>query len=571
LSSQAANALDPRAAARRTIRIDERPESASAGAVTCTLADLGAFDCQIGDLVPGGEVIATFRRHPSMSGAVVHDGERTLGVVSRTGLFGALGQRFGMEVFLKRPVGSMLEVLQSSSLCLPAGIPVEEGMRAVLARPPDEVYEPLLIVFPGELGRVLDVHVLMLAQDRQLSAARHEAQRQRDAAHAAAEAKGRFLANMSHEMRTPLNGILGVTELLVGTDLDPDQAELLDTLRGSAELLLELIGDVLDSAKLDSDAVMVHPRPVALGSLCGEVLRMVAPRARAKGLALDRHLAPDLPPLLVTDPLRLRQILLNLLGNAVKFTATGSVALEVTRVEGGSRPTVRFAVGDTGIGIPVGKQRAVFEPFVQADETTTRRYGGTGLGLTISRALVKLLGGDLAVESVEGQGSTFSFELPLNVPPLAAAASESVPALAVPTSEPAPARADLRSVRVLLAEDNPVNQKIATRLLERLGAEVTVVGDGDEAVTAVAAARPAFHVVLMDVQMPKVDGLQALAAIRAAEGTSVPRLPIVALTAHALAGDRERLLAAGMDGYLAKPVVLARLLQELGRVLGDQA
>jgi CheY-like chemotaxis protein len=308
---------------------------------------------------------------------------------------------------------------------------------------------------------------------------------------------------------------------------------------------------------------------VALVPLCGEVLRMLAPRARSKGLTLDRSLAPDLPPLLVTDPLRLRQILLNLLGNAVKFTATGSVSLEVTRLSGPD-PKVRFAVRDTGIGIAAEKQRAVFEPFVQADETTTRRYGGTGLGLTISRALVRLLGGDLAVESLEGQGSTFWFELPLVVPAPTPHASirdaVTVASLAVP--EPPPARADLRGVRVLVAEDNPVNQKIATRLLERLGAQVTVVGDGDEAVSAVAAASPRFDLVLMDVQMPKVDGLQALAAIREAERPSSPRLPVIALTAHALAGDRERLLAAGMDGYLAKPVVLARLLQEIDRVLG---
>jgi signal transduction histidine kinase len=551
---------EPEAAARSSLRVVTHPDAA--GAPT-TLAALGGLDCQVGDLVPGSEVIAAFRRLPALSGAVVHDGERTLGVVTRTGLFGTLGQRFGMEVFLRRPVGSMLELLPGCSLRLDGHTRVEDAMRAVLAREQAEIFEPVLVSLPEDPDRVLDVRVLMTAQDQLLTVAREEAQLQRDAAHAAAAAKGRFLANMSHEMRTPLNGILGVTELLTGTPLTPEQAEHLETLRGSAELLLGLIGDVLDSAKLDSDALQVHPQPVALRPLCAEVMRMLAPRAVAKGLELRSDLSTALPGLLVTDPLRLRQILLNLLGNAVKFTSAGSVELRVEVIEQ-PEPRVRFAVTDTGIGIPFDKQQAVFEPFVQADETTTRRYGGTGLGLSISRALVGLLHGQLLVRSEEGRGSTFSFQVPLVVPLAVAAEPEQLAPL---PPEAAPGRQSLSGLKVLLAEDNPVNQKIATRLLERLGAAITVVGDGDDAVQAVAGSAR-FDVVLMDIQMPKLDGLQALAAIRAREAGGPSRLPIIALTAHALAGDRDRLLAAGMDGYLAKPVGLVRLLQEIDRVLG---
>ena len=519
----------------------------------------------------------------------------------------------------------------------------------------------------------------------------------RDTALAAARLKSEFLANMSHEIRTPMNGIIGMAGLLAGTPLSDDQRDLVDTVRASAEALLTVINDILDLSKIEAGKMILEEIDFDLRAVMEEVAELLAPRAVEKRLELACAMPPRFPHLLKGDPTRLRQVLTNLLGNAVKFTEAGEVALEAAVLEETfGRARIRLSVRDTGVGIPRDRQASVFESFTQADGSTTRRYGGSGLGLSICRQLVDLMGGRIGLESDPGKGSVFWIELSLAKqvhddvaspsPPgldgarvlvvddhptnrrilteqlrawgcapetvtggaealgrLAAAArgeapvdivlmdmqmpdmdgEETVrvmrtdPRLAVvpvillssmgavgnaeeirakgfaaalikpvrqshllealgrvlagtPAARAArrPADADVTAdlgLRILLAEDNVVNRKVALRMLARLGCQAEAVPDGYDAVAAVEGGT--YDVVLMDVQMPGLDGFEATAAIRAREGTSGRRIPIVAMTAHAMQGDRERCLASGMDDYVSKPVRLT----ELARVLAGWA
>ncbi|MFO0843963.1 MAG: ATP-binding protein [Gemmataceae bacterium] len=371
----------------------------------------------------------------------------------------------------------------------------------------------------------------------------------------ASDAKSHFLASMSHEMRTPLNGVIGMVELLAQTRVTEQQRGYLDTLGKSAESLLALVNDVLDISKveagrLDLEEIAFDPRQLAR-----DALGVVSQQARRKGLALSSRLDPGLPAAVRGDPGRLRQILLNLLSNAVKFTDHGEVELAVELVAG--RPALRFSVRDTGVGIAPERQRAIFEPFAQGDASTARTHGGTGLGLTIASRLVELMGGRLSVSSEPGRGSTFAFAVPLEAAQLSPA-----PGL------PAATRPEPRA-RVLLAEDNTVNQQVLTLLLEKAGYLVGVVGNGREAVERLQ--REPFDLVLMDVQMPQMDGLRAARLIRQREKAVGGHVPIVAVTANAVQGERQRCLAAGMDDYLSKPVRGSELFAVVGRLLGDRA
>ncbi|MHB8898001.1 MAG: PAS domain-containing hybrid sensor histidine kinase/response regulator, partial [Thermoguttaceae bacterium] len=361
------------------------------------------------------------------------------------------------------------------------------------------------------------------------------------AAEAANQAKSQFLANMSHELRTPMNAILGMIDVALRKALDPTVQDCLRTARGSADLLLTLLNDLLDSAKIESGKLELESAPFSLRRMLDQITRVLAVRANEKGLSFRCRVPDAIPDAVVGDRMRLQQILLNLASNAIKYTERGEVEIRLSYLAEDGHAQLQFAVRDTGIGISRSAQQRLFQPFVQADASMSRRFGGTGLGLFISRNLVEVMGGKIWVESEAAAGSTFFFTVRLPLADEPPADFETPPAL--------PAAS--RPLRILLAEDNPANQKLATYILEDRGHRVEIAGNGQEAICL--AERNPYDAILMDLQMPGMDGLEATVAIRRREAGAC-RVPIVAMTAHAMLGDRDRCLAAGMDGYLSKPV-----------------
>ncbi len=381
----------------------------------------------------------------------------------------------------------------------------------------------------------------MAALERLQSVARRRrSDAERRAAEAANDAKSRFLATMSHEIRTPLNGIMAMLDLALRQDVPDGLRDKLTVAHNSAQSLLTILNDTLDFSKLEAGRLDLDIAPFAPAQLAQETVDLFRAKAEDKGLTLRAETAAEVPAAIMGDGHRLRQVLLNLIGNAVKFTLEGEVRLSVERMPGRST-ALRFAVTDSGIGIPKHVQPKLFNSFTQADASTTRRFGGTGLGLAICKQLVELMGGSIGVESVEGAGSTFWVVLP----------ALPAPDVSEPDTAHVPPDTSSRPQRILVAEDHPVNRTIIAEYLAIFGHEATLVETGRRAVEALDAAR--FDLILMDIQMPEMDGLAATRAIRA-RSTPDRDIPIIALTANAVAGDRERCRAAGMTGYVAKPI-----------------
>lgn len=438
-----------------------------------------------------------------------------------------------------------------------------------IARRPDGT------TFPSHVGlhaMTLDGRTVIQAIMRDISAQKETEdtlKRARDAALSATEMKSQFVANVSHEIRTPMNGIMGMTQLLLSTPLTPRQKDYVEAVSRSADALMGVINDLLDFSKIEAGRLTLEQIDFDLSSQLRDILDLYIPRADAKQLALRLERGEGLPAWVRGDPLRIRQIILNLLDNAIKFTQQGEVRLVADPITG-TPGKIRFSVIDTGPGMTPEAQARVFQAFAQGDGSVTRKFGGTGLGLTICRQLAELMGGDLTLESAPGKGSMFHLTLPLpTARPGKTAQAEDTPELCFP------------GVRILVAEDNPVNQKLAGYMLENLGVEVLLAEDGKVAYEMLQRERQAnrpVELVLMDFQMPEWDGLTATRAIRAWERSEgLPRLPILALTANAMVGFERTCLEAGMDGVLTKPLrevelhaALAQWLPSRSKTYGTQ-
>ena len=705
-----------------------------------TLGELPSSCRSVAKETPCPTVSGMFAHDLSLPGVLVYRGDEFLGIVSRQTFFRRISQPYSQELFARKPISAMLNSSMSEPLLLPADCRIDEAARQMLIRPAEDLSEPVVVVMPAKPGGMptkhvlVDAFVLLRAQARLLTVANDIIHQQKLIAENASRHKSQFLANVSHEIRTPLNGILGMAELALDTQLSPEQREYVELVRSSAEGLLTVINDILDFSKIEAGRLDLSPIPFRLRQLLFDSVRPLAARAAAKGIEVVCRIDPSCPDHLQGDWHRVRQVLVNLVGNAIKFTHSGHVSVTVTVADSNHPPApgqtqLHFRVADTGIGIEEEKLQMIFQPFVQGDGSTTRKYGGTGLGLSICQNLVRLLGGRLWVDSTPGTGSTFHFTASLQELPaetteapthlvgmtvlvaddnaesrralvellsawrldataastadeasrLSTAAAEvsrpfdfvlldahlpggqphdgALPAGELPDAEllhrisklarpqsPDPTRVILmippgspryralaeplvqarvlistvtkppgpselmnalssgmqsmvpeaRSATarpasaapsqatsaqselggkaglcVLVAEDNLVNQRVAERLLQRLGHSVTLAANGRQALAAIETAMTspsrAFDLVFLDLQMPDLGGLETIAEIR--RRPKLASLPVIAMTAHAIEGDRQRCIEAGMNGYVSKPVRPQELAAEIDRVM----
>jgi PAS domain S-box-containing protein len=503
-----------------------------------------------------------FEFAPEGVGLVSQDGRVLLANSRFEGMFGYdRGELFGRPIESLLPGLDLAEVASSDAAAIDLErtarradrtmFPADVSLGSLEAE--DGIQTIAVVRDVTERKRAEETLRRAFAREREASALLAEA---RDEALRASRAKSDFLANMSHEIRTPMNGVIGMTELLLHTSLDPVQRDYAETVQSSGAALLRLIDDILDLSKVEAGKMRLETLDFSLSGVVEGVASMLAPRALQKGLRLQAHIQGDVPDRLRGDPGRLRQIITNLASNAVKFTEEGEVTIGVSLAGPGDPCTVRFEIRDTGPGIPPGARPHLFESFYQVESSSSRRHGGTGLGLAISRQLAGLMGGRIGVETDVGAGSTFWFTVRLGI----AQEAPWTAAAAPPAELPATGRGC-----VLVVEDNPVNQKVAVRILEVLGFETEVAANGAEAVEA--ASRHRYAAVLMDCQMPVVDGYEATAEIRRREGSD-RHTPVIAMTASAIEGDRERCLAAGMDDYLSKPVHPDEIAGILNRWIG---
>ncbi|ANK83099.1 MAG: hypothetical protein TEF_21580 [Rhizobiales bacterium NRL2] len=394
----------------------------------------------------------------------------------------------------------------------------------------------------------------------ELRAREKELEEARRAAEAANETKSAFLANISHEIRTPLNGILGMSQMLCKANLPPDQKRQAETIAESGQMLMDLLNDVLDLSKIEAGRLDIDPRDGDLGDVMRGLRRLWQPGADEKGLTLSLMLDADLPKRVVFDPVRVRQCANNLISNAIKFTQKGRIQIVVTTETGDDgEPMIQIEVSDSGCGMEEETLARLFHPFTQADSSTSRKHGGTGLGLSITRRLARMMGGDCVAESTPGRGSTF--RLSFRADPVIPSRPLQEMGMVDETGQPIdPERC--RGLRVLLVDDHLVNRKVASLYLEPYGCAVTEAGNGQEALDRLSAQT--FDIVLLDVHMPVMDGPETISRIRQADAPW-RKVPVLALTADAMMGDRERYLAMGMDGYVAKPIAERELVGEIVR------
>ena len=529
---------------------------------------LAVKDLPMSDLVVSmetltGVVADMFERDHKLVGVLVGTPQELVGIVSRSNLLERLSQPFAQELYLKRPIRMLKDVFDGDPDVMADSISIQEAAHAALNRPNHRAYEPIVIA--GKQGlRLLDVRTLLLAQSHLLEQALETIREAKEAAEAASVAKSQFLANMSHEIRTPLTAILGFAENLLQPIPDQERRAAVKTILRNGEHLLEVINGILDLSKIEAGRLEVERLRISPVQLAADVVSIMRVRADVKNLRVRLRFDGPVPETILSDPTRLRQILLNLVGNAIKFTEQGGIDLVIDLVVlNAPEPQLRFRVIDTGIGLTSEQAARLFQPFTQADGSTTRKFGGTGLGLAISRHLARLLGGDVSVESTIGKGSVFSVVIDPGSLQSVSLLENVEEALA---AEPEIKIADLSTVclsaRILLAEDSPDNQVLISTFLKKLGAAVTIAGDGREAVDLVLAAQATgepFDLVLMDMQMPELDGLEATQALRSRNVVQ----PIIALTANAMGGDRQRCFDAGCSDYATKPIDRRRLVSQI--------
>lgn len=551
-----------------------------------TLADLPSSDFKVDSNTLGEAIESAFHRHPDLPGVMVTANDRIVGILPRARFFEWISRPYGVELYLKRPIRVLLEtIIQDLNdrlevdaypiRCLLLGetSSIDQAVEIALQRPAFLAYEPIVVAGADRQWRLLDMYVLLLAQSQLFKLAK-------DAADAANKAKSEFLASMSHELRTPLNAILGFTQVMRrDAELSAAHQQHLNIINRAGEHLLDLIGDVLDMSKIESGRTTLNETDFDLYRLLNSLNEMLQLKAVTAGLKLIFECGSDVPQYLRIDGGKLRQVLINLLGNAIKFTKSGSVTLRVSsvihhslwethplpRTNDRRQMTLSFEVEDTGAGIAPEEMNRLFEPFRQTE--TGRNSGqGTGLGLAISQSFVRLMGGDIRVTSTQGKGTTFAFDLEAQpvCAPSVPALSETRKAIALASDTPEAPLRDRPEYRILVADDRPEGRLVLVELLTSLGFSVREAQNGREAVELWSSYSP--HLILMDMRMPVMDGFEATQRIKSQlKGQATA---IIALTASAFDNERQAILASGCDDFMNKPFREEVLLDKIARHLG---